>query len=161
MSKTAGQWLGLLRRISPYILHAQRAIIYKSMIRSKMEYASSAWIGATPTSLGQLDSIQNRAKRVIGLPTNEYEDHRMQPSSHRRAVGAATFFYRMFYKEAPWVVMPADARHSCPWPQVAMVCEIPWPSSESPKIKPCQPCKIISTIYGPIMEFSSCPNSSH
>ena len=54
------------------------------MIRSKMEYASSAWIGLTPTSLAQLDSIQNRAKRVIGLPTNEYEDHRMQPLSHRR-----------------------------------------------------------------------------
>ena len=66
-----------------------------------MEYASSAWIGATPTSLAQLDSIQNRAKRVIGLPTNEYEDHRIQPLSHRRAVGAATLFHRMFYKEAP------------------------------------------------------------
>ena len=76
MSKTTGQRLGLFRRVSPYILPAQRAIIYKAMIRSKMEYASSAWIGATPTSLSQLDSIQNRAKRVIGLPSNEYEDHR-------------------------------------------------------------------------------------
>ena len=48
MSKTAGQQMGLLRRVSPYILHvpAQRAIIYKAMIQSKMEYASSAWIGA-------------------------------------------------------------------------------------------------------------------
>ena len=96
MSKTAGQRLGLLRRVSPYILPAQRAIIYKAMIRSKMEYASSAWIGATPTSLPQLDTIQNRAKRVIGLPTNEYEDHRIQPLSHRRAVGAATLFHHMF-----------------------------------------------------------------
>ena len=42
----------------------------------------------------QLDSIQNRAKRVIGLPSNEYEDNRIQPLSHRRAVGAATLFYR-------------------------------------------------------------------
>ena len=38
MSKTAGQRLGLLRRVSPYIPPAQRAIIYKSMIQSKMEY---------------------------------------------------------------------------------------------------------------------------
>ena len=53
------------------------------------------------TSLAQLDSIQNRAKRVIGLPSNEYEDHCIQPLSHRRVVGAATLFYRMFYKEAP------------------------------------------------------------
>ena len=125
MSKTAGQRLGLLRRVSPYILPAQRAIIYKAMIRSKMEYASSAWIGATPTSLAQLDSIQNRAKRVIGLPTNEYEDHRIQPLSHRRAVGAATLFHRMFYKEAPELLcqlMPDIHVHD---PRVATVCEIP------------------------------------
>ena len=101
MSKTAGQRLGLLRRVSPYLLPAQKAIIYKAMIRSKIEYASSVWIDATTTSLAQLDSIQNRAKRVISLPSNEYEDHRIQPLSHRRAVWAANLFYRMFYKEAP------------------------------------------------------------
>ena len=72
-----------------------------------MEYTSSAWIGTTPISLAQLESIQNRTKRVIGLPTNEYEDHRTQPLSHhcsnypeRWVVGADTFFHRMFYKEA-------------------------------------------------------------
>ncbi|XP_072051972.1 uncharacterized protein [Amphiura filiformis] len=47
MSKTAGQRLGLLRRASPYILPAQRAIIYKAMIRSKMEYASKLAIGTS------------------------------------------------------------------------------------------------------------------
>ena len=92
------QLLGLLRRVSPYILPTHRAILYKAM---NMEYASSAWIGATRTSLAQLDSIQIRAKRVIGLPTNEYEDHRIQPLSHRRAVKVATLFYRMFYKGGP------------------------------------------------------------
>ena len=72
-----------------------------AMIQLKMEYASNGWISATPTSLVQLDYIQNRAERVIGLLTNEYEDHRIQPLSHRRAVGASTLLYRMFYKEAP------------------------------------------------------------
>ena len=33
MSKPAGHRLGLLRRVSPYMLLAQRAIIYKSMIQ--------------------------------------------------------------------------------------------------------------------------------
>ena len=93
MSETAGQQLGLLRRVSPYILPAQRAIT--SHLRGhdtiKMEYANSAWIGPTATSLTQLDSIQNRAKRVIGLPTNEYEVHRIQPLNHCRAVGADAF----------------------------------------------------------------------
>ena len=48
MSKTAGQRLGLLRRVSPYILPVQSAFINKAIKRSKMEYASSAWIGVTP-----------------------------------------------------------------------------------------------------------------
>ena len=65
MSKIAGQQLELSKRVTPYIPPAQRAIIYKALIRLKMKYASSAWIGATAA---QLDSIQNRAKRVIGLP---------------------------------------------------------------------------------------------
>ena len=87
MTTTAGQRLGLLRIISPYVPPAQGAIICKALIRSKLEYARSAWIiGATHTSMTQLDSVQNRTKRVIGLPTNEYEDHRIRPLSHRRAV---------------------------------------------------------------------------
>ena len=45
--------------------------------------------------------IWNRGKLVIGLPTNEYEDHRIQSLGHRRAVGAATIFHSMFYKETP------------------------------------------------------------
>ena len=144
----------------PYPRAPSSKVTPLAMIRSKMEYASSAWIDATPTSLAQLDSIQNRAKRVTGLPSNEYEDHRIQLLSHRRAVGAATLFYRMFYKETPELLcqlMPDIHVHD---PRLRW-SEIPWPSSGSPKIKPCQPCKIISAIYGPIMEFSSCPNSSH
>ena len=71
------------------------------MIRSKMEYASTAWMGATPTSLAQLDSIQNRAIRIIGLPDDEILEHRIQPLNVRRTVGATTLFHRMFYKDAP------------------------------------------------------------
>ena len=48
-SKTAGQRLGLLKRLYPYILPTQRPIIFKAMLRSNMEYASSAWIGANRT----------------------------------------------------------------------------------------------------------------
>ena len=44
----------------------------------------------------------------VGLPTNEYEDHCIQPLDHRRAVLAAILFHHMFYKEAPG--LSADAR---------------------------------------------------
>ena len=51
--------------------------------------------------LAQLNCMQNRAKRVIGLLTNEYEDHRIQSLSHSGVDGTATLFFRIFYKEAP------------------------------------------------------------
>ena len=65
MAKSAAQRTGLLRRVAPYLLPTQRALIYKAIIRSKMEYASSAWFGATPTSLSQLDAVQRRAIRSL------------------------------------------------------------------------------------------------
>ena len=42
MAKSAAQRTGLLRRVAPYLLPTQRAMIYKAIIRSKMEYGSSA-----------------------------------------------------------------------------------------------------------------------
>ena len=137
MSKTAAQQLGLLRRISPYVLPAQRAIIYKAMIWSKMEYASSAWIGATPTSLAQLDSIHNRAKRVIGLPKNEYTDHRIQLLSHRmpHAQGSWSSHPLLLYVlgGGSWVVMPADANIHVYDPRLRWSVRSPDPAVEVPR----------------------------
>ena len=50
-------------------------MIYKSIIRSKMEYSSTAWCGATPTSLPQLDAVQRRDVRIIGLPEKDLLSH--------------------------------------------------------------------------------------
>ena len=71
MAKSAAQRTGLLRRVAPYLLPTQRAMIYKSIIRSKMEYAITAWFGATPTLLSQLDAVQRRAIRIIDLPEDD------------------------------------------------------------------------------------------
>ena len=79
MAKSAGQRLGLLRRTAPYLSPPQRATIYKSMVRSKMEYASTAWCNATSTSLAQLDRVQNRAKRIIGLREGEFNAQQILP----------------------------------------------------------------------------------
>ena len=51
MSKTAGQWLGLLRRVSPYILPAHGAIIYKAMI-SDVTPMVSGWANPRAPSRG-------------------------------------------------------------------------------------------------------------
>ena len=101
MAKSAAQRTGLLRIVAPYLLPTQRAMIYKAIIRSKMEYASSAWFGTTPTSLSQLDAVQRRAIRIIDLPEDDLISHQIQPLGTRREVGALTLFHRMYYGEAP------------------------------------------------------------
>ena len=91
MAKSAAQRTGLLRRVAPYLLPAQKAMIYKAIIRSKMEYSSTAWYGATPTSLAQLDAVQRRAIRIIGLPENDLLSHQIQPLATRRQVELSHF----------------------------------------------------------------------
>ena len=66
-----------------------------------MEYTSSAWFGATPTSLSQLDAVQRRAIWIIDLPADDLISHQIQPLGTQREVGALTLFYRMYYGEAP------------------------------------------------------------
>ena len=50
MTKNAGKRLGLLKRDSPYLNPNQRALIYKSMVRYKVEYVSYVWKAASETS---------------------------------------------------------------------------------------------------------------
>ena len=96
---SAARRTSLLRRVAPYLLPTQRAMVCKAIIRSKMEYASSAWFGATPTSLSQLDAVQRRAIRIIGLPGDDLISHRVQPLGARG--GALVLFHRMCYGGAP------------------------------------------------------------
>ena len=101
MASDAGKRLGLLRRVAPYLSPDQRATIYKSMVRSRMEYASSVWMGACPTSLSWLDSIQRRAIKIINAPPDAHDKLQIQPLEQRRNVGSLTLLHRMYYQEAP------------------------------------------------------------
>ena len=86
---------------APCLLPTQRAMIYKAIIRSGMEYASSAWFGATPASLSQLDAVQRRAIRIIDLPEDDLISHQIQPLGTRREVGTLALFRRVCCGEAP------------------------------------------------------------
>ncbi|KAI8498403.1 hypothetical protein Bbelb_236050 [Branchiostoma belcheri] len=101
MATDAGKRLGLLRRVAPYLSPQQRATIYKSMVRSCMEYASTVWMGASDTSLDLLDAIQRRATRIINLPQAELDRNQIQPLKQRRQVGALTLLHRMYNQDAP------------------------------------------------------------
>ena len=76
-----------------------------------MEYSSTAWYGATPTSLAQLDAVQRRAIRIIGLPENDLLSHQIQPLATRRQVGALTLFHHMYYGEAPELLLQLLPEH--------------------------------------------------
>ena len=101
MAKSAAQRTGLLRGVAPCLLPTRGAMVCGAVIRSGMECASSAWFGATPTSLSQLDAVQRRAIRIIDLPEDDLISHQIQPLGTRGEVGALTLFHRMYCGEAP------------------------------------------------------------
>jgi len=101
MSTDAGKRLGLLRRVSPYLSPEQRATIYKCMVRSSMEYASTVWMGASATSLSSLDAIQRRATKIIDMPQDSLDSIQIQPLEQRRNVGALSLLHRMYHQDAP------------------------------------------------------------
>ena len=67
ISKNAGQRLGALRKIANKLDTAGRAAVYKAQILSITEHACLSWMSASPTVLNQLDSIQQKARRIIGV----------------------------------------------------------------------------------------------
>ena len=62
----ARQRLGFLNKASHILDSKARCTVYKGFVRPVLEYCPLVWLGASATSLGQLDSIQRRALNIIG-----------------------------------------------------------------------------------------------
>eukprot|EP00732_Lithocolla_globosa_P001712 Lithocolla_globosa_v1_NODE_918_length_3082_cov_45.234886.p2 type:complete len:153 gc:universal NODE_918_length_3082_cov_45.234886:586-128(-) len=76
------------------------AVLYKAFIRSKMEYCSPLWIGAS--GLNQLDRLQRRCCRILGFPhQSDIPEMNVQGLEHRRLVSGLCLFYRMWFDTAP------------------------------------------------------------
>merc|ERR1712002_391403 len=92
--KTASQKLGLLYKTKPYFNDEQLLTIYKSHIRSQMEYCSPVWGGGGGVALALLDRLQNRACRLINNPllTNNLPSLQL-----RRDVASLSLFYRYYH----------------------------------------------------------------
>ena len=67
IEKRASQKLGFLSRARGYFSPSQLLNIYKSQIRSSLEYCSHVCGGAPKTSLHLLDRVQLKAIRLIAL----------------------------------------------------------------------------------------------
>ena len=102
ISKKAGQRLGALRKIANKLDTAGRATVYKAQIRSIMEYACLSWMSASPTVLNQLDSIQQKALRIIGVDqVTACRELAITSLQHRREVAAVTVLYKMHTSHCP------------------------------------------------------------
>ena len=102
ISTKAGQKLGALRKVANKLDTEGIANVYKSQVRSVMEYASLSWVSASPTILSQLDNIQKKALRIIGIDEDTARSQlNMTSLHHRRQVAAATVLYKMHTRHCP------------------------------------------------------------
>jgi hypothetical protein len=100
ITKNAKCSMALLYRARPYLSPAALATIYKSHIRSRMEYCSPIWTGAPSTQLLKLDAVQKNAARIMGLK----QARLLQSLAHRRGVSGLCLTHRILHKTAPSAV---------------------------------------------------------
>ena len=94
LAQAASKKLSFLFRAKQFFSSENLLTLYKSQIRPTLEYCSHIWGSAPKSSLQLLDSIQNRAMRLINDPELTKS---LPPLSHRRAVGDLSLFYRYFF----------------------------------------------------------------
>ncbi|RVE45150.1 hypothetical protein evm_010173 [Chilo suppressalis] len=64
--KTASRKLGVLNKVRRFFTPDQLCLLYKTQVRSCVEYCSHLWDGSAKYLLDALDRLQRRAIRIIG-----------------------------------------------------------------------------------------------
>ena len=99
IAKDTGTWLGLLKRA---LIHLnQRAVIYKSMMRYKLEYVSYVWKATSETWPGKVDTIQKRIVNIITMPDAFLRMNATQPVAQSRQVSALILTHPIYHGDAP------------------------------------------------------------
>ena len=117
VSSKANQRLHFFKKVAPLLNVPGKLAVYKGFVRSTMEYSCLVWMGASDTSLRQLDRVQRRALHLIGPGTY------LPRLSHRRAIASLCYIYKLHYlaNSHPLAAMlpPAGATHTRPTRQSA------------------------------------------
>ncbi|RVE44225.1 hypothetical protein evm_011124 [Chilo suppressalis] len=74
----------------------QLCLLYKTQVRSCVEYCSHLWDGSAKYLLDALDRLQRRAIRIIG---DEEVTKHLEPLQLRRDVASLSAFYRLYHGE--------------------------------------------------------------
>ena len=125
--KKGRQALGIIRRARHVLSKRTVAFLYKSHVRSTMEYCSPIWMGNTATELGRLDSVQRSATRHGHISRTA---EALQPCAASTASSMATLlplYCTSARSECPYSLAPPERAHST----VRVLC-----APESPKF-PC------------------------
>ena len=87
---SASKKIGALIRSMKFLSPEVSLYLYKSTIRSCMEYCCHVWAGAPSCYLELLDKLQKRICRTVG-PSLAAS---LEPLTHRRNVASLSLFYR-------------------------------------------------------------------
>ena len=93
IAKTPSKKVGALIRSMKFLSPEVALYLYKSNIRSCMEYCCQVWAGAPSCYLELLDKLQKRICRTLGpsLSTS------LEPLTHRGNVASVSLFYRYYF----------------------------------------------------------------
>ena len=90
IAKTASKKIGALIHSMKFLSPEVALYLYKSTIRSCMEYCCHIWAGAPRCYLELLDKLQKRICRIVGPSLAFSQEH----LAHCRNVASLSFFYR-------------------------------------------------------------------
>ena len=92
----AGRKLSIIRRISHILNSNSIKILYSSQVLPVMEYCPLSWNGCPSSYLQKLDSVRDRAQRLIDWKRRlEEAPIILQQLQHRRNVSAMCVFYKV------------------------------------------------------------------
>ena len=93
IAKTASKKIGALIRSLKFLSPEVALYLYKSTIRTCMEYCCHVWAGAPSCYLELLDKLQKRIRRTVGPALAAS----LEPLAHRRNVASSSLFYRYYF----------------------------------------------------------------
>jgi hypothetical protein len=93
----ASKKLGILNKVRRFFTPDQLCLLYKTQVRSCVEYCSHLWDGSAKYPLDALDRLQRRAVRIID---DEEVTRHLEPLQLRRDISSLSVFYRLFHEES-------------------------------------------------------------